>query len=172
MRRLESLCRHANVDCQIVKPEQTDGQLVSSSRIRSVLADGQIQNANAMLVRPYRIRGIIAAGAGRGASIGFATANLERIDTLLPKPGVYAGTAFLGESSHMAAVNIGPNPTFQEQEFKVEVHLLDFDRNIYGQSLQLEFHSGLRSVVPFASVEQLVQQIQHDVAETRRRLTT
>ncbi|MCA9198875.1 MAG: bifunctional riboflavin kinase/FAD synthetase [Planctomycetales bacterium] len=169
--RLETLCRQANLDCQIVKPEVTAGQLVSSSRIRAVLADGQIENANAMLVRPYRIRGSIAAGAGRGASIGFATANLERIDTLLPKPGVYAATAFLGETPHLAAVNIGPNPTFQEQQFKVEVHLLDFDRNIYGESLQLDFHSRLRSVVPFGSVDQLVEQIQRDVAETRRRLT-
>src|SRR5205814_9888758 len=85
---------------------------VSSSRVRELIRAGQVEQAGKLLSAPYRIRGMVTHGAGRGAKIGFPTANLSAIDTLLPALGVYAGRAIVGNSSYPAAINLGPSPTF------------------------------------------------------------
>jgi riboflavin kinase/FMN adenylyltransferase len=106
-------------------------------------------------------------GAGRGATIGFPTANLEAIDTLLPAVGVYAGRVPLGGKPVAAAINIGPNPTFGEHAFKVEVHLIDREESLYGEPLEVEFLSKLRDVRAFGSKDELVAQLREDVARAR-----
>jgi riboflavin kinase/FMN adenylyltransferase len=111
---------------------------------------------------------MVTHGAGRGARIGVPTANLAAIDTLLPAQGVYASRAFTGAGNWPAAVNIGPNPTFGEQALKVEAHLIGFDGSLYGQPLEIEFLSRLRSIRPFESVEALKSQLQHDIAAALR----
>jgi riboflavin kinase/FMN adenylyltransferase len=110
---------------------------------------------------------MVTHGAGRGATIGFPTANLEAIDTLLPAVGVYAGRASLSGKPVGAAINIGPNPTFGEHAFKVEVHLIDRDESLYGEPLEVEFLSKLRDVRPFGSKDELVSQLHEDVARAR-----
>jgi riboflavin kinase/FMN adenylyltransferase len=111
---------------------------------------------------------MVTHGAGRGAKIGFPTATLEAIDTLLPAHGVYAARAYTTSGHWPAAVNIGPNPTFGEQIVKVEVHLLGFSGALYGQPLEIAFLSRLRSVQPFESLELLKAQLTHDVAAAQQ----
>jgi riboflavin kinase / FMN adenylyltransferase len=165
---LARLCADARISLEIVQPVQVDGQFVSSSRVREAVAAGDVDLARQLLTRPYRLRGMVTHGAARGAKIGFPTANLGAIDTLLPAQGVYAARAFTSAGNWPAAVNIGPNPTFGEQALKVEANLIGFDGSLYGQPLEIEFLSRLRSIRPFESVEALKNQLACDVAATQK----
>ena len=165
---LQSLCEEYNLQCRIVGPEVIDGEIVSSSRIRKLIEAGNIAQANTLLTQPFRMSGTVAHGAGRGATIGFPTANLTDSPTMAPGIGVYAGRAFLpGGDSHSAAIHIGPNPTFGENAVKIEVHLIDFTGDLYGSQLEVEFHRKLRDVTPFDSVEALIAQLKQDVQAVR-----
>ena len=169
---LRSLAAEANVKLDVVEPLLVDGEPVSSSRIRRLIAAGDIQAANRLLTRPYRLCGDVTRGAGRGASIGFPTANLGDIPTLLPAQGVYAGRATVEyrdgrEKIWPAAVNIGPNPTFGEAAWKVEAHLIGCDESLYGQSLAVDFLARLRDIQPFANVQLLQAQLARDVAAAK-----
>ena len=167
VKTLRTLCDANEVTLEVVQPTEDGGELISSSRVRSAIADGDIDSARRMLTSPYRVRGMVTHGAARGSKIGFPTANLSAIDTLVPGHGVYAGTAHLNGESFQAAINIGPNPTFDEDEHKVEAHLLDFDRNIYGQAVEVDFLTRLRDIQPFPNVEALIAQLHHDIEATR-----
>ncbi len=140
-RLLGDWCAEAGLGFEVVAPTQDDGTIVSSSRIRQALAAGEVAAAARMLGRPHRIRGQITHGAGRGAGIGVPTANLDEIDTMIPADGVYAVHAYLDGTGPPlpSACNIGPNPTFGEQDRKVEAHLIDFKGDIYGRSMHLDF---------------------------------
>jgi riboflavin kinase/FMN adenylyltransferase len=164
---LQSLCRQAGLTLEVVEPLQMAGEYVSSSRVRRLIAEGAMQQATAMLTRPYRIRGMVTHGAGRGAKLGFPTANIAAIDTLLPAAGVYAGRAVVGNLVRPAAINLGPNPTFGEQTVKVEAHLLDFHGPLYGEPIEVDFLARLRDIQKFASVDQLKEQLSRDLAHTR-----
>lgn len=164
---LRTLCGTANVSLEIVPPVEVASEIVSSSRVRRAISAGDVDLARQLLTRPYRVRGMITHGAGRGAKIGFPTANLEAIDTLLPAQGVYAARAITPGDNWPAAVNIGPNPTFGENALKVEAHLIGFAGSLYGQPLELEFLSRLRNIRPFESVEALKAQLGHDVAAAK-----
>ncbi|MFI4875545.1 MAG: bifunctional riboflavin kinase/FAD synthetase [Blastopirellula sp. JB062] len=162
---LRELCERHKITLEIVKPLQLPGQepIISSSRIRQALAEGDVETARQMLTEPYRLRGMVTHGAGRGGSLGFATANLEAIDTIIPAPGVYAGYVVRHELTHAAAIHIGPNPTFGEAQAKVETHLIDFAGSLYGEPLEVAFLARLRDVQTFADVQQLTNQIHQDV---------
>jgi riboflavin kinase/FMN adenylyltransferase len=163
---LRQLTGESGIDLEIVEPISVEGQLVSSSRIRQLIQqDGAVGRARQLLTAPYRLRGIVTHGAGRGAKLGFPTANVEGIDTLLPAHGVYCGLAILGERRLPAAINIGPNPTFGETASKVEVHVIDYDEPLYGRPLEVDFLDRLREIRPFASADELVTQIRRDVLE-------
>lgn len=164
---LAALCQNAGLTLDVVPPLETGGELVSSSRIRTLIAAGDVAKAGQMLSAPYRIRGMVTHGAGRGAKLGFPTANLEGIDTLLPKPGVYAGRALVQAILYPAAINLGPNPTFGETTGKVEIHLLDYHDSLYGQVLEVEFLARLRDITSFAGPEALIKQLQQDILQTR-----
>jgi riboflavin kinase / FMN adenylyltransferase len=165
---LRSLCAQANVPLEVVEPVIVDGEPVSSSRIRRLIASGKIDEANRMLTQPYRIRGMVRHGAARGAKIGFPTANLDAIDTLLPGLGVYAGRCKVEGRTWPAAINVGPNPTFGEQQLKVEVHLVGFHDSLYGQPLEVDFLARLRDIVQFAGLSALQSQLAQDVAATEK----
>lgn len=148
------------------------GEVVSSSRVRRLVQTGKVDEAGRLLTRPYRIRGLVRHGAARGAKLGFPTANVDGVDTLVPGPGVYAGRAIvaakLGESQAWpAAINIGPNPTFGEQALKIEVHLIGFQGNLYGTTLEVDFVAPLREVKKFAGIDVLKAQLQQDIARTK-----
>ena len=165
--RLQELCTEADVRLKIVVPREDDGELISSSRVRRLIQAGDVDAAVTMLTQPYRIRGMVTHGAARGTSIGFPTANLDAIDTLIPAMGVYAGRTYVDGRSHWSAIHIGPNPTFGESHRKVESHLLNFEGSIYGKSIEVDFVSRLRDICQFESPELLVKQLKSDVDSTR-----
>ncbi len=165
---LSQFCQKDGIDLEVVQPLVIGQEFVSSSRVREAIAAGNVDLARQLLTRPYRIRGMITHGAGRGAKIGFPTANVAAIDTLLPGQGVYAARAITPTGAWPAAVNVGPNPTFGDHALKVEVHLIEFAGSLYGQPLEVDFLVRLRSIQPFPSVESLKLQLSHDVAAARR----
>jgi riboflavin kinase / FMN adenylyltransferase len=164
---LQDYCAAAGVELTIVDPVLIEGQVVSSSRVRAAISAGEIDAARRMMTRPYRIRGMVTHGAGRGAAIGFPTANLGAIDTLLPGTGVYAGWGHVGHAPWPAAIHVGPSPTFGEAVVKVEVHLIGFTDSLYGEPLEVDFVSRIRDIRPFESVAALQSQLRSDVAAAR-----
>ena len=149
----------------------TGGRLVRSSTVRDHVRKGNMIAAAAMLGRAYAVDGTVVAGERRGRTIGVPTANLEVWpEQLIPGNGVYATWARLGDESFPAATNIGLRPTFAGDAVTVETHLLDFNRDIYGERLQLNFEKRLRPEQKFSGLDELVNQIQADIAITRSSL--
>jgi riboflavin kinase/FMN adenylyltransferase len=132
------------------------------------LLQGNVQQASELLARPYRIRGTVGIGKGRGKTLGFPTANLERVETLIPGDGVYAVRVHHGNEKWPGAANIGPNPTFGEQARKIEIHLIGFQGELVGRELAIDLIDRLRDTRPFAGVEQLVQQLKKDIEAARQ----
>jgi riboflavin kinase/FMN adenylyltransferase len=165
--RLEAMCRAAGLKFVLVAPLEWRGQAVSSSRIRGALLAGEVALAAELLGRPYRLHGRVVAGQRRGQTLGFPTANLEQVPTVVPGNGVYAVRVELGGRSWGGAANVGPNPTFLEQQRKLEVHLLDFQGDLYGAELPVEFVERLRDTRKFAGAAELVEQLRRDVAAAR-----
>lgn len=164
---LKGYCQTYGLSFDVVPPVTVDEQLVSSSVIRSLIEAGDIAHAVRLLGHAYRLTGIVEHGAERGRTIGFPTANLQAVKTLVPANGVYSGWGFAPGGRYPAAIHIGPNPTFGEAGQKVEVHLLDFQGDLYGQSLSVDFHDRVRDVRRFESVEELRCQLVRDVAFVR-----
>src|SRR5262249_7003535 len=125
-------------------------------------------DAAELLGRPYRLRGRVGTGQRRGQTLGFPTANLTELQTVVPGDGVYAVLAQVDGSSWPGAANIGPNPTFGENARKVEVHLIDFQGDLYNRELAVDFMARLRDTRPFNGPADLVEQLRKDVAAARR----
>lgn len=175
VRILGEWCAEAGIELEVAEPLLDGGVMVSSSRIRAALGEGDAAEARRLLGRPHRLRGIVSHGAGRGAGIGVPTANLVEVDTLIPADGVYAAIAYVpgsgsGEAPQAwpAACNIGPNPTFGEQIRKVEAHLIDFQGDLYGQVVELDLLKRLRPTRAFAGLDDLLEQIHRDIDQTRQ----
>ncbi len=146
-------------------------KLISSSKVRERLRQGDVGEARDMLGRAYALAGRVVVGDKRGRTIGVPTANLAVWDEqLVPANGVYATRAVLGEDAYMAATNIGRRPTFAGDNITIEAHLLDFSGDIYGEMLELRFEQRLRAELQFSGLDELVAQIKQDIAETRRHL--
>jgi len=144
---------------------------VSSSRIRRSLREGDMADVNGCLGRPYLLRGVVSKGEQRGRTIGFPTANIACWpEQLLPANGVYAAYAWLGDHRFPAATNVGVRPTVNGRQISVEAHLLDFDADIYGRELSLEFMERVRPEQKFDGLPALKTQIEKDVAVVRRLL--
>ena len=142
--------------------------VISSSAIREALLAGRVDKAAAWLGRPYRVEGDVVHGEHRGHLIGFPTANIEVwAEQTLPANGVYACRAWPGANRFRAMVNVGERPTFGGQDTRVEAHLLDFDRDIYGQKLAIDFIQRLRGEQKFSGRDALMQQIRLDVERGR-----
>lgn len=169
---LRKLCDERGIELHIIAPNQQGERMVSSTRIRELLERGEIEQANELLGHPFQIRGQVVHGARRGREIGFPTANLSEIDVLIPAPGVYGGRVRDDEGQHhVAAIHIGPNPTFDcDGDLKVEVHLLDFNRQLYGETLLVDVMIRVRDIARFDSVEALVAQLNQDIEFIRTRL--
>lgn len=174
---LAQLCRQADIELSIVEPTMVDGQMISSTRIRELLRQGQVEVAADLLGAPYRIRGRVVHGDHRGRAIGFPTANLDQLDVVVPGPGVYGGIAQLVDqgqrTKYLAAIHIGPNPTFDDDlGSKTEIHLLGFSGDLYGKSLMVDFVTAVRDIARFDSAEQLAAQLSLDVKTIRERLSS
>ena len=167
---LKTWSAESNIGFTQLPPQEVLGQRVSSSRVRNELLAGAVDVACELLGRPYRITGIVGAGQKRGATLGFPTANLHQIATLVPGNGVYAVRAIHAEKVWPAAANVGPNPTFGENARKVEVHLIGFSGELYDRSLTVEFVKKIRDTKPFGSVQELITQIGNDIDVVRKAL--
>jgi riboflavin kinase/FMN adenylyltransferase len=150
----------------------TDTAAFSSTYIRACVAAGDVAAAAAALGRPHRLEGVVVRGDGRGRALGFPTANLlcGRY-AAVPADGVYAAWCGHRGGRHMAAVSIGTNPTFSGRERRVEAYLLDFDGDLYGERVSLDFTAHLREMRAYPEIGPLVDQIREDVADTRRLLS-
>ena len=143
--------------------------IISSTRVRQCVTEGKLNEAERLLGRKVSISGTVVKGAQRGRTFGYPTANVE-YDVLHPPQGVYFVLARLGQKSYPAIANIGTRPSFEKQNVKLylEVHILDFSRNIYGRHMQVEFIKKIRDEKKFATVADLVKQIQKDEALARQ----
>lgn len=156
-----------------LEEERSGGDPVSSTRIRRALAAGEVEIAAELLGRPYSLTGVVVPGERVGRRLGWPTANLEPEGELLPLPGVYAtSVAFTGGAEPLrrwaAVTNIGRRPTVSgDRRLSVESHILDFDREVYGERIELFFHKRLRDEMLFASVAELATQIGRDVEASR-----
>ncbi len=164
---LRDLCATAGVAFEEVPPLMVGDEPVSSSRIRAALVAGDVAQAAELLGRPYRIAGTVVTGAKRGRTIGFPTANLDGVPTLVPAVGVYAVRALADGASHPAAANVGPNPTFRDDARQIEVHLIDFTGDLYGKPMAVEFVKRLRDTRPFAGAAERSEQLKRDIEEAR-----
>ena len=141
---------------------------ISSTRIRALVAGGEVTQAAGLLGRPYVLRGEVVVGDRRGRSIGFPTANvLPDTEAVIPARGVYAGYVRFGEKEFAACTNVGVAPTFGRAESRVEAHLLDFEGDLYGRVVDVSFVERIREERRFSGVDELVGQIRRDVEEAR-----
>lgn len=163
---LASLCAADGASLEVVPPVVVEGAPVSSSRLRGLIAEGRVGEANRLATAPYRLTGRVVEGQRRGGTLGFPTANLASIATLLPGQGVYAGWATIadGPDRHPAAIHIGPTVSFGGTEVSIEAHLVGFRGDLYGTRLHVDFLERLRDTRRFASVDDLKQQLATDVA--------
>jgi riboflavin kinase/FMN adenylyltransferase len=166
---LERMGRELGFSVDVVSPVSAGGSAISSSRIRGLLSKGDVEAAARCLGRPYSIRGIVVRGDGRGRQLGFPTANLQVVggDKLIPPPGIYAVRGVLRSGSHAGALHLGPRPTFKGSPPSIELHLVDFEGEIYGEEVRVDFVDRLRGVEPFTTVDALVRQIRSDVEAAR-----
>jgi riboflavin kinase/FMN adenylyltransferase len=143
--------------------------VVTSSRIRDLIEAGEVAAAAALLGSRYRLSNVVVQGESRGRGLGFPTANLRPPSRkVIPGRGIYAAFAEFGGETYRAAVNVGVRPTFGGGELLIEAYLLDFEGDLYGDVLTLEFVERLRPELEFADIDSLVSRISDDVANVRR----
>ncbi len=173
--RLTEIGLELGYTVDVVSALSDESGVISSTEIRKLVTVGKVDEAARLMGHPYRLQGLVTHGDQRGKTIGFPTANLEYArEKVMPSGGIYACWAYLGGERHKAAVNLGTNPTFtpDKRTLNVEAYILDFDRDIYGEMLQLEFVARLRAELKYDSVDALIKQIHLDVEQTREILGT
>jgi riboflavin kinase/FMN adenylyltransferase len=154
----------------VITPIEIDGEIVSSSQIRALLAQGNVARATEMLGRFYAVEGKVVPGDARGRQLGIPTANLSLWpEWMLPENGVYAGWAVVNGQPYAAVINIGLRPTFEASPvpIRLEAHLLDFNQDLYGSTVRVKFVERLRSEQRFPSVDALLLQIHQDIQSAR-----
>ena len=173
--RLTEIGRELGYSVEVVSALSNAKGVISSTEIRKLVSVGNVSEASRLLGRPYSLQGLVVRGDGRGRKIGVPTANIDYPhEKIVPALGIYAGWAYLSQNRYKAAISIGINPTFtpDKQVPSVEAYILDFDEDIYGEQLKIEFIARLRDELKFDSVETLVDQIWRDVEESRKLLNT
>lgn len=168
--RLTEIGSELGYSVDVVPAVSDESGVISSTEIRKLVSTGNVTEAANLLGHRYQVGGEVIHGAGRGKKINFPTANIDYPDQkVIPVNGIYACWATLDNECFMAATNVGFNPTFtpERKVASVEAYLLDFDRDIYGEHLKLEFVARLRDELKFDSVEALVEQMHRDVKQTR-----
>lgn len=161
---LRNLGQELGFSVTVIAPIKINGEIVSSTAIRNALADGNMKRVHNLLGRFFSLQGRVTTGAGRGAGLGFPTANLD-IDSkqALPAEGVYATWAYIENNAYQSMTNIGKRPTFGNNERTIEVYLLNYQQDIYGSELRIDIAERLRDEKRFDSVEELKKQIAEDV---------
>lgn len=173
---LQAYGRKYGFGVTVVEPQQVDGISVHSTQIRSTIVEGNLDLVRTMLGRPYTVRGSVVRGSQHGQSLGFPTANIDAGRQMLPPNGVYAVWAILnspsgcGTTTYFGVANIGIRPTFGGDKRQTEVHLLNFNQDIYGQELDLIFCQKIREEHKFPDLATLANQIRRDIVVARSAL--
>ena len=163
---LKHHCKRFNIEVEVMEALTFDHTIVSSSKIRELITDGEVERASKLLGRNYPVIGKVVEGSKRGHALGFPTVNLEISDELYPKTGVYAVEVEWNHQLFNGLANVGFNPTFSSHEanaFSLEVHILDFHREIYGDEIQVNFRKRIRDEIRFDSPSHLIDQIRKDI---------
>ena len=167
---LREIGREVGFDVDVVEAVSDDGAAVSSSLIRDRLTRGDVAGAAHALGRPYSITGTVVRGEGQGRRLGFPTANIDvpNPEKLIPHEGIYAVRAALRDRFVDGVLHLGPRPTFAGLPPSIELHLFDFDEDIYGRRVRVEFIDRIRDIAHFGSVEALVKAMEADCSAARR----
>jgi len=160
---LKEHCSRLGIEVEVMEALTIDDTVVSSSKIREFIKGGEVERASTLLGRDYPVMGKVIRGAQRGYALGFPTANLEITEELYPKPGVYAVTVEWHGQGWKGLANVGFNPTFDGKMLTVEVHILHFDHEIYGDEIQVSFIRRIRDEIRFHSQQELIEQIRKDI---------
>ena len=166
---LKSYCHENGIGFTVAESLEREGAPISSTRIWDLVASSEVETANLFLGRSFSISGIVIKGEGRGKKIGFPTANIDYFkDQVVPGNGVYVTKIQWGSLSYHSVTNIGHNPTFGEiDHISIETHILDFDKDIYGEQIEVEFLKFIRPEKKFNSVNELIDQISKDAESSR-----
>ena len=165
---LQAFCLQNNLHCVVVPEQIMDGERISSTRIRTLLEQGQIPQANRLLGHPYSLSGTVISGQQLGRTISIPTANLQLPEGVIaPKLGVYACKVSVDGTEHLAVTNVGNRPTVAGTSISVETFLLDFQGDLYGKFLHIAFYQFLRPEKKFANLTQLGKEIQENIVQTR-----
>jgi riboflavin kinase/FMN adenylyltransferase len=166
---LKQVCKLFQVDVEVIEPLRIGSTTVSSSKIRELIKEGEVEEASKLLGRNYPVIGKVVQGAKRGQTLGFPTANLEISEELYPKKGVYAVEVVWNQQFLNGLANVGRNPTFLPAQAKegtplsVEVYILNFHQDLYGEEIQVNFKKRIRDETRFNSPSELMEQIRKDV---------
>ena len=166
---LKKLGEDYDFETNIIMPICIDNEIVSSTKIRNLIQLGNIKKANKFLGRHYSIIGNVVSGSSRGRKLGYPTANIELVyNYKVPKPGVYQSVTVLEGKHFISLTNIGNNPTFNEKDLKIENYILDFNENIYGKTIEIQFIDFIRENIKFNTAKELINQIAKDVEYIKR----
>jgi riboflavin kinase/FMN adenylyltransferase len=156
------------IEVHVAEPMAWEGDPISSTRVRNAISEGRLGDAAAMLGRNYTVAGVVESERQVGRQLGFPTANISHEQQVLPPNGVYAAQVSTADDTHAAVLNLGCRPTMADsEETRLEVHILDFEGNLYGSELRVSFIENLRGEREFPSVEELSAQISRDVDQAR-----
>lgn len=167
---LSELGKRYDFDVIVLSPVYKDEKVISSSTIRELISSGKMVESSKILGRPYSMFGKVISGKNRGNKLGFPTANIEPTNSyIIPKSGVYMTNTIIGNKRYLSATNIGYNPTFNENTLKIETHILDFNENIYGEILNIEFIEFIRDDIKFDNTDDLITQMKNDIEWIKNR---
>jgi riboflavin kinase/FMN adenylyltransferase len=169
---IRTMCTPLGIDVQVQPKFEINGLTVSSSLIRDRLLTGKVDEVHELLGRPFQLEGVVVKGEGRGRKIGFPTANIQvSQDLLVPTKGVYITRTVYRDMTYNSVTNIGNNPTFKTgQEIHIETNLFDFDLDIYGERIDIQFLHKVRDEKKFPTVNDLIEQIRQDVETAKKHL--
>lgn len=165
---LKKLGNKYNYIVSIVSPMYVNEEIVSSTKIRELIAEGDIEKSKILLGRDYSIKGKVVHGKKRGEKLGFPTANIELLEEyIIPKNGVYNTRTIIDNKEYLSATSVGYNPTFEVDELKIESHIIDFHDNIYDKVLELKFIRYLRDEYKFETIDLLKKQMHKDIMQVK-----
>jgi riboflavin kinase / FMN adenylyltransferase len=171
IRMLRELGEEFGFAVREVEQVSLNGEVISSTRIRQLLKNGEVEDAAKFLGRPYALCGIVVKGDGRGRGLGFPTANIASRHAIIPSNGVYAVKLFVRDRHYNGVVNIGMRPTFDARTLAIEVHIFDFDEDVYGEEVSIYFIGRIRGEKKFAGAPELISQIKDDITTAKELLS-
>lgn len=156
-------------DLNVIPPVKLDNKIVSSTFVRENISKGNFKMTEKLLGRPYELSGLVIKGKQMGRKLGFPTANLLiNAKQALPKPGVYITTTIVNNKKYPSVTNVGYNPTFQQDDYNIETYIIDYDEDIYGHRIALQFHEFIRDEIRFDGLDKLIAKINEDVKQAKK----